>query len=692
MERALAWIDDLIRSPVAGVVWFFVTIAAAVGAQAVGLGFLVGIALAGLPFALAAARYLIVSPTATAIVIIVTETVNLSDVFAMHGLYLKIPQLCVALGIATIAYALRDPANRKLAVPPWWMSAGIAALLVGQLLTTVGSVDRSASLTWIYELVTTLLFLVVLFILMRLSGRTTTLALAFVVPMTVLAMLTVINQFVFGATQDFGGFTLTTSAMGELTTTPRQSGPLNDSNFWGRHLVMVLPIAAALFINARRIGQKRVVWVTGAALLILPAGMYMTQSRGTYLAALATMGVWAVLSGRETRRLALKVSPFLVLLMFVPGVGNRLLAVVGDVGSKQVYDLDLSVLGRTSAQEVAWAMFGDRPIFGFGPSSYLSQIPSYAGLVDTAVLKPTIAPHNLYAQIAAESGLIGLVCWALFILAFLGPAILRVLAYPPPKNRELIAAGAAAIVGWSIASVFLHMSYMRTLAVVLALGCAVAVGKAEKPELSLQPVFQRISHARPLIACGVVAAVAFVGVLALSSTQVATAKQDITLVPAGNYATAYQLDIRSRKSVIPTYALVIGNNNRIETFADPVRGVVAIFSRASDESNARTLLEDNLAVVEKRLIESGLRNSYSIRLVGDVAVSTTRQLTTASWIAALVASLATYLLCWWASRPGRTRNRIIEESHEDPQPGGPADRGGGVLAVRRTVPVRLPTR
>ena len=45
-----------------------------------------------------------------------------------------------------------------------------------------------------------------------------------------------------------------------------------------------------------------------------------------------------------------------------------LVALVEDVSSSgQGYGVDPSVLGRTSAQEVAWAMFGDRPMFGVGP-------------------------------------------------------------------------------------------------------------------------------------------------------------------------------------------------------------------------------------------------------------------------------------------------------------------------------------
>ena len=74
--------------------------------------------------------------------------------------------------------------------------------------------------------------------LIQLAGQQWVVAAAFVLPLAGLSLLTAIDEFVFNGTQSFAGFSTLTKASGEMVTTRRYGGPLPDSNFWGRHLVM----------------------------------------------------------------------------------------------------------------------------------------------------------------------------------------------------------------------------------------------------------------------------------------------------------------------------------------------------------------------------------------------------------------------------------------------------------------------
>ncbi|MUM31053.1 O-antigen ligase family protein [Mycolicibacterium sp. CBMA 361] len=198
------------------------------------------------------------------------------------------------------------------------------------------------------------------------------------------------------------------------------------------------------------------------------AGVYLTQSRGTFLAAAIAVGVWFIVFGQPWR-LAL-VPPVVLAASLAPGIGNRMVAVFNDVfASGQRHDVDLSVLAREASQEMAWSMFRERPIFGFGPGSFTSLVPYFTDRIPTAVHEALVAPHNLYAQLLAESGVTGLITWLVLVGGAITIAALRISSNPESVDRALAAATITAIVAWSVASIFLHLAYFRSFAIVLAL-------------------------------------------------------------------------------------------------------------------------------------------------------------------------------------------------------------------------------
>ncbi|WP_026256332.1 O-antigen ligase [Mycobacterium sp. 155] len=582
----------------------------------------------GLPAAIAAALYAARRPQVMLVAMVVIEVTNLAGVVATHS-SVPVFHASLGLGLLTVVLALRDPQMRGRLNRGTVICAGlIACYLATQLLATFKSLDADRSMAMMTHYVMDCVFLFVLLVLAQLSGKPWAVAAAVVVPLAVLSVLTLINQVVFGGTQPFGGFANVTEQSGELVTTLRYGGPLYDPNFWGRHLILGLPLAGALIVRAVQSGRRMAVLGWSVSMLALLAGVYLTQSRGTFLATAMVFLVWAVASGPVARRRALMAVPLVALVFLVPGIGDRLSALVADVSdSGQQYGLDTSVHDRTAAQEMAWDMFRDRPVFGLGPDLFAPSVPKYAGFVNTAVLDfergPTAA-HNLYLQLAAESGIVGLLGWLIFVGGFIGYIAFRVTRLSAVRNladRSLAAATLAALIGWSVASVFLHLSYFRTFAVLLALAGSLASTTTD--DCGASPDWRRRLSALTL---GVfLGAATTATVVYASSTEVHTASQSVTLLPSGKigWRYAYALDVRSREVLLPTYAVIAGfDMPGIKTFADTVRGLITVSATDADSDRARASLDRALANGSERWAGLDTQSAYRIVPVDSVKETT----------------------------------------------------------------------
>jgi O-antigen ligase len=454
------------------------------------------------------------------------------------------------------------------------------------------------------------LFVVVL-LLAHLVQKPWRIAGAVVVTLAVLATLTIVNQFVLGSEPSaFGGFATVTAASGELTTTPRHAGPLSDSNFWGRSLLLGLPLAYALLHRAaaRRRWLPQIGW--GLAILPLLGGIYLTQSRGTFLAALVVTVVWLVTAGPEVRRRSLLLVPVLLLVLALPGVGNRL-ANLDEIfiSSRPAYLLDPSLVERAAIQRIAGIIFSDHRLFGIGPGAFPSMIHRYSAESGDQLVGTVSAPHNLYLQVAVESGILGLVGWTVLIVGMIILTAAAVVRLAGTGNdgrhgvptRALAAAALAAMVGWSLASVFLHLAYYPSLLIAFAL---IGVLYRDSADLAARrtPAARAASvrAARGLrvglrVGAATVVAVAAVVAVMLVSLAVPrySAEARYTLLPTVLDYEAYFLDIRSREPVLPAYAAMLerghdGADERAD--AEPARGVITLTAYGSTRDQAESRL------------------------------------------------------------------------------------------------------
>ncbi len=567
-------------------------------------------------------------PHVALIVMVAIEVSNLSGVMEQHG-NIPVFQGSMALGVLAVGLGLRDPVLRARLNTWTVICAGLLALfLATQCVATIGSSELGESLSAIRRTGIDVVFLLLVLMLAQMTARPWSVAITVVTVLALLSVLTVIDYAVFGGSTSFGGFSIVTTSSGELVTTPRYGGPLPDSNFWGRHLIMGLPLAAALLTRSLRESNKPAATAVVAAILALLAGIYLTQSRGTFVSAGIAMAVWFVASERSVRRWGLASLPAVLALFFVPGVGNRLQDMLRQMSQGEANGhVDPSLLGRLAAQEQAAMMWSERPYFGFGPGTFAGEVINFAGRVSTAVREPNLAAHNLYLQLLAESGVFGLIGWSVMIMGFLSVLVLRIIAQPRSRDRVLVAALVAAIIGWSISSAGLHLSYFRTFAVVLATVAAVA-----PPWPVPAATLRRFARDGGVwLAAAAVGGAIFWGYVAANSSPVYRASQHMTLVPARpvNGWYSYALDVRSRIELLPTMARVLHDERSSVTIdADAVRGLLTFTAKADNPTQARDELQRAAAVAGNRLSQVNGYDQYLLQVIGSMQITDTRDHTT----------------------------------------------------------------
>src|SRR6266566_3212657 len=200
----------------------------------------------------------------------------------------------------------------------------------------------------------------------------------------------------------------------------RVYGTFGQPNPYAGYINIPLSIALALTLLGRN-------WVTrllaGLTAIILGAAEYLSQSRGGEIAFVAAL-IFIVLAGMPHIRVLMR-----VLIVLLLGILEALLAgwipqsiftpVMRFLGLIQISFVSPTAQDYSTAERLAhWIaglhMFIDHPVLGVGIGNYADAYPRYFITIFT---DPLGHAHNYYINIAAETGSIGLIAFALFLFA-----------------------------------------------------------------------------------------------------------------------------------------------------------------------------------------------------------------------------------------------------------------------------------
>jgi O-antigen ligase len=136
---------------------------------------------------------------------------------------------------------------------------------------------------------------------------------------------------------------------------------------------------------------------------------------------------------------------------------------------------DSALRGRLSEVTSAAMMFGDHPVVGIGYGNFEIHYPRYAQQLGLDARREERQAHSLYLEIAAETGIVGMLAFAALVVGTLAGAVRarRSLGESGDVDGYHLATGfAIALLGYLAGSIFLHLTYPRYFWLLIGIGLA----------------------------------------------------------------------------------------------------------------------------------------------------------------------------------------------------------------------------
>lgn len=255
----------------------------------------------------------------------------------------------------------------------------------------------------------------------------------------------------------------------------RAGGPLNEPNRFAQILIVLLPLA--LFqIRFGSSGASRALGI-GAGFLIL-GGLLLTYSRGAFLTLAVLVALCALVGFLRPSRIVLTAVALLIMAPLVaPGIYDRIGSISGALDvldSSARSGAEPVARGRTTETLAALHAFVDHPVLGVGPGQYLPHYSVRYQLDPNTGLRYLPEPrraHNLFAELAAEAGALGLLTFVSIPLVLLVMLWRRrqALIDHRPDLADLATAFWLAILGYLGTGMFLHLAFERYYWLLVAL-------------------------------------------------------------------------------------------------------------------------------------------------------------------------------------------------------------------------------
>jgi O-antigen ligase len=301
----------------------------------------------------------------------------------------------------------KDPS----ATPPRYLILATAILLGTMCLSIVGTTSISLSLKEIFKWVEFALLLLIGTQYIRTRQQIWTLV--------VIICLAALSQAFLGYIQAYFnlGPTVFTREGSKLL---RVYGTFNQPNPYAGYINITLSLTAALTLLGRDVLLRI---LSGITTILLAIALYLSQSRGADIAIAAAL-LFIVSIGMPRLHLLLKaggVAALTILGAYFAGIVPQrfLLPVLKQLGLAGLSfsapsDVDYSTAERLAHWLAGMHMFLDHPFFGVGIGNYPVVYSKY---FITIFILPLGHAHNYYINMAAETGLFGLIGFMLLLVA-----------------------------------------------------------------------------------------------------------------------------------------------------------------------------------------------------------------------------------------------------------------------------------
>ena len=224
-----------------------------------------------------------------------------------------------------------------------------------------------------------------------------------------------------------------------FSLTNRFSYPLTHANAAGLLFAMSIPLALSVIAT-----QKG--WLRGVTLTSLAAqftGLILTYSRGAWLACLVSLLGASLMEGRLRKGVFALGLLGLVVFVAVAPLRRRLMTLVNPTA-------DAAIEGRLQFMAGAVTVGLDNPVLGFGYGRDRLREGVKKEVVDSERLGFIPHSHNLYTELLAETGVLGLSAFMWMICSNLSRLIRKARRESAPQIRILYFCLAASLIAFLI--------------------------------------------------------------------------------------------------------------------------------------------------------------------------------------------------------------------------------------------------
>jgi glycosyltransferase involved in cell wall biosynthesis len=428
---------------------------------------------------LAGALVIVRKPGAALMVLVAFVYLNLSEVLVREY---RLPSLLQFLVLPVIVSVLLNESGgvrRMLRNPVSCLVLGYTLVLFA---TTVFARDRELADDRAADNLKSVILFLLVATLAASASRLRRALLAALAAGALLSTLAVIQAITRDFSNEFGGLARIKYAhiYGDRFE-PRLAGPLGDPNFFAQVLLILVPVGLALGYEERNRNRKILVFATVALII---SGALLTYSRGGAIA-LGAVLLLSLLSRKPRKReLIIGGVALMVAALAVPrGFIQRLTTIEEMMPGYEAVHPDSSFAKRKLLTAAAWQMFLDNPVLGVGAGNYTVHFEEYADRIGSEAREyddPAEAhyPHNLYLEVAAETGLLGLAVFAgiiLFVFRDLRRSRRFFLASGDPQSAAIATGLGIALIGYLLSSLFLHGHFERYLWLMFAFATALRI-------------------------------------------------------------------------------------------------------------------------------------------------------------------------------------------------------------------------
>ena len=263
----------------------------------------------------------------------------------------------------------------------------------------------------------------------------------------------------------------------------RIAGPI-QTNFYAMIMLSLVPLALDRAWSERIPALKLLAAYTA---LICILTVVFSFSRGGFLGLGVAIVAWLFYRRISVKTLIVIGIFALIALSIAPSTYTQRLATITDILTL-VRDQELvserSLRGRMGEQIAAWRMFIDHPVLGVGYDNFDVYYLDYSDDIGLDNRRDQRQAHNLYLEVVAETGLVGMVVFAMvLILAFRSLWQAKQLFYELKDDEHVALMGAiqASVLGLLTSSIFLHAAFPRYFWLYMSLAFAVpAVARTAK--------------------------------------------------------------------------------------------------------------------------------------------------------------------------------------------------------------------